>query len=480
MFEPVGEPRPLPYPLKDQVSNNNVIPDEGMTLNEFVWPEDPEERTLFPLWISQREFTAIGSAMDVGADIAYPQQYVEVMWILMRNTRYQMSICSMIIDCITNDADVQAAIAALIATNPGVQDAIIDVLEQSDRFNDYISEKVQGLTTGQIVGKIVVGSCDNSVLAGRMVQIVERMNTINEDALEIIEVGTNDEEKIAALLEGIPVLDELPFGDIIDFMQDLLEDFAENYSAAVTEEWKDSVEEDLYCLAKQSEDCSLTFGRLFDYFQDRATSGLTIESALLDVVNFIVNGDFVGDDEIASAMYAAQIAFMRVGQEFFGMNLPKMGSLIRDAVPSTKWEEWDECGTPPPENCFDLTEAATPLNPTGSYAIWDDGVGVKSLYYGPPYNSDYWKATISPNVLGSGIVRVEIEFAAAPPSIRFYAGAVYLGVGTIDANKLYWEGTSGDWPISNVGTLWTFEGTGTDSAIAFPATAIQFCYEDDA
>src|SRR5688500_10924498 len=100
MFTPIGRPRRLPYPLYNQVSNGNITDDAGLPLNEFIWPDDPEERTILPLFVSQREFTAILSAMDVGADIAYPEQYIEVMWIMVRNLRYGVDICAMVANCI--------------------------------------------------------------------------------------------------------------------------------------------------------------------------------------------------------------------------------------------------------------------------------------------------------------------------------------------------------------------------------------------
>lgn len=341
MFEPIGGMRKLKFPLYNQETNGNVTDDAGLPLNEFIWPEDPEERTILPLFVSQREFTAILSAMDVGADIAYPDQYIEVMWLMVRNLRYGVNICQMIADC--------------IATSPETQQALRDFVTSDQEIIDAFTELVEGLTEGQIISPVVEKGCENSDIAGAVIAIVERMDTYNVDALEIIEVGTNDEEKVASVIAGVPALGILPFDEIIDFAQDLLEDFFENYNAAVTEEWKDDVAEDLYCLAKEDPDCKLSYEQLFNYFQNRAGSSLTTLSTIVDIINFVRTGDFNTDELVASGMYAIQLAFVRTGREFFGINLPKISSLSRDALPSSRWEEWDECGSPPPEDCYDFT-----------------------------------------------------------------------------------------------------------------------------
>src|ERR1041384_6225321 len=120
-FFPQGKPRKLPFPLYNQETNGNIVDDLGLTPNDFIWPDDPEERTIVPFYLSQREFTAIASAVDVGADIAYPDQYIQVWWLLVRSLRYRVPICEQIIECIQNDQDTK--------------DAIVNMLIDSGDFN---------------------------------------------------------------------------------------------------------------------------------------------------------------------------------------------------------------------------------------------------------------------------------------------------------------------------------------------------------
>lgn len=331
MFEPLGKPRKLPYPLRSQISNENVTP-ENFEGDVFVWPEDTSERTIVPFLLSQDEWLALSSSIDVGADIAYPLQYIEVIRIWMRQTRYSVAICSLIIDCINNDADTRAA--------------IVSALKQDADFNQYLEGEIYRLTEGQVTGRLVGGSCDNGVVAGRALQLVERLDTNNKDFLESVEVGTNDEERVSDIIGAIPAFETLPFDDIINVLQDFLEDFAENYEGISTIARREQMANEIYCLMKGNEDCSITFEQLFNYFNDKAFSGLNTLSTIFDVINFLYDGDFDNDDAIWYGMFALQISFVLVSRDFFGVGIGTIGSIMRDAPPSTIWEEWDPCEEP--------------------------------------------------------------------------------------------------------------------------------------
>lgn len=344
-------PRKLSWDLSFTLVANRTTENDGEDCEPVVfnWPEDSDERVLVPFHLSLNEYNVLASAIDVGSDIAFGEDAIRVTWLWLRNMRCKVDLCAMIADC--------------IATSPGAQEALRDFITGDQVINNHFTEITQSLTTEQITGTIMPNDCANANVAGRVVALVERFNIIIEDAFDIIEVGTNDEEKIAAIIEGIPGLGIAPIDDILDFMQDLLEDFSENYSAAVTEEWKDDVEEDLYCLALGKPDCALTYQDLFEYFQARAGSGLNILSTIFDVIDFVRDGDFNTDDLVASGMYAILLGFLLTGQEFFGMNLPRIGAITRDALPSSKWVDWDDC-TPDPVQNINLVNSAPSVYPS--------------------------------------------------------------------------------------------------------------------
>lgn len=440
MFEPIGGTRPLPYPLKDQVTNGNITDDLGLVPNDFVWPDDPEERTVLPLLLSQHEFTAILSAVDVGADIAYPLQYIEVYWLLVRNLRYKVPICDMIIDCITN--------------NPATQQAIVNMLMNNNEYNNYLSQVAGRLTGPQIEGELVYGSCDESVLAGKVIAIVDRLAQNNVDALEVIEVGTNDEEKMAAFLEAIPIFGELPFGDAIDALQDTLEDFGENYDAANTFERRDELAEDLYCLARGKPDCVLTYGDLYNFFADRVGAALSIDTGATALYEWLTTGDFSDDQLVFDGMFFLQIASIRMGGVFFGINMPKIGSLARDALPSTRWEEWDECGED--DECSDFTASTDGwvrlIDEYGTYHPgegWGRGTNPTRIGVMKDFSQTVVKITVTSNEPFEGMAFGQFagynDFSSETIGGTALAPNIYQAVGSWP-NGVAWELIAG--PIS--------------------------------
>lgn len=317
-----------------------AVPEEGYSPYFF-----PAEGAYLPFFFTEETFLKVFSALCNGAYITYGDEGRAVIWEFLRNVEYPLSLCD--------------AIAQCIATNEATQAALRDFITTDDAIRDYLTDEIAGLVDTALTGPLVYGSCDPSIVAGKMLALVDRLDTNNKDALELIEVGTNDEEKVAALLEGIPVLGELPIGDIIDFGQDVLEDFEEGYAGISTIERREALAEDLYCLAQSKPDCSLSYADLFEFFQFKVGSGLTLDSLVIDVVDFIRDGDFNTDDLVWYGMFALQIAMIRVGKEFFGIDAPKIGSLTRDALPSTIWEDWDECADP---------ETRTPV----INSLWDE------------------------------------------------------------------------------------------------------------
>jgi hypothetical protein len=309
------------------IQDIGVVPETGY--NPYFFPS---EGAYLPFFFTDETFVKVLSALVNGAAITYGDEGRAVVWEFLRNVEFPVTICEQIIACIEGDADVRAALR--------------DFITSDEAISNYFTTIVDGMTSDQIASNIVDNGCENSDVAGAVIQIVDTLDAYNVDALEIIEVGTNDEERMASLLSGIPVFGILPVDEAFDLLQDFLEDFAENYNAAITPEWKNEVSEDLYCIALAQSDCKLTYALLFEYFQERATSGLTLASGLYDLVNFIRTGDFDTDELVASGMYAVLLASLRVGREYFGIDAVSLGVIARDASPSSAWEDWDECTAP--------------------------------------------------------------------------------------------------------------------------------------
>lgn len=261
-----------------------------------------------------------------------------------------MDFCQQMIDCING--------------TPGVIEAISTNLQNSPKWNEYL--RLSAIkATAELIGSKLVEECSRPVLAGQVIAIVDAINETNVNFLEIVEVGTNDEERVSRLIGAIPGIGVLPADEILNTFQEFLADFKENYDAAITLSWKDDVEQDLYCIAQESEDCKLTFAQVFTYFKDRAGAELTLGSLITNIVQFVINGDFSTDELVASGMYAIALGFMMTGREFGGSTIPLLRAIAKDADPSDRWEDWPDCFP---------SEVVPVIDPNGPW--WDEARGV--------------------------------------------------------------------------------------------------------
>lgn len=101
-----ADKRALVYPLTYSAALSSEIaadePEcEGSSAVSF--PDDPNERTLVPFWLSLNEYNTLASAVDVGADIAYGVEAQAVIQLWLRNTGCADMICEFLKGC-TADA----------------------------------------------------------------------------------------------------------------------------------------------------------------------------------------------------------------------------------------------------------------------------------------------------------------------------------------------------------------------------------------
>jgi len=86
-------PRPLPWPLRQPLAAIVTVEDDGdFPPSSFVWPTDPDERTMIPFWLSLNEYNILGSTIDVGSDIAFGEDALRVVWLWMRNFRIEVPV----------------------------------------------------------------------------------------------------------------------------------------------------------------------------------------------------------------------------------------------------------------------------------------------------------------------------------------------------------------------------------------------------
>lgn len=135
MAEYDNGPRPLPWPLLHPLVGSRTVEDDDLeSPSFFVWPEDPNERTLVPFWLSLNEYNILGSTIDVGSDVAFGIDALRVVWLWLRNMRVNVPICDAVNECITN--------------NPTTINNIVAQLILNSTYNDYITNLILTVSPG--------------------------------------------------------------------------------------------------------------------------------------------------------------------------------------------------------------------------------------------------------------------------------------------------------------------------------------------
>lgn len=290
--------RHLPFPLNESSLIQRTTEDDVdcTSPSSFVWPEDADEKTLVPFYLSLNEYTVLSSSVDAGSDIAYSDDAIRVWWLWTRNMRCTVAICEWIIDCVNTDADTRNTIINMLLADQGFNDALAQALIRGTPVS------TTGITTP------LVDNCDEDVLFGSVTYIINSMNTINEDLFEIMEAATNEEERMARFFAAIPIFETLPVDEIIDGAQQLLEDFQENYSAQWTDEYRDELRCGLFCQALDEDNCTITLDSLWRFFGERVGTSVSIEGLAGDAIEFILTGSWGGSQIVDIMMYFQIVA----------------------------------------------------------------------------------------------------------------------------------------------------------------------------
>lgn len=290
MTSPTGTVRRLQYPYNRNEDLESETPNEQINfidLSDWV-TNDSDERVDIVLNLSLNEYVALATAIDVGRDLAYGDNSIYIWWIWTR-ALFSMDICDSVLNCIQNDTDVQ--------------DAIINLAFETE--SQSLIDNAQN-QSGLVLGDGNNPTCDLDMLWGGISELIDRAEQLNQDALEIFEVATNQSELISNIFPNTFEDGTSFINAMLDWLQWMQNNIIENYNAQITQLYLDGLKCDLFCLAKDN--CELTPEMIVDYFYDRVSSGLTFQSLFEDTVDFLITGSWSGD-QIADVFFLSQFAF---------------------------------------------------------------------------------------------------------------------------------------------------------------------------
>lgn len=328
-----SEPRRLTFPL--YYSQSPLVTGGDLTSPSSVTPEwqttDNDEIVTITLTVSLNEFVALASAIDAGRDLAYGDKSIELwqIWIKAVNT---LSLCQQIADCIESSQAVKDALTEFVR----------DDLPQ-DSGNTGTGLKLPDETLLQNM----VNGCDNDNLYAATTQLVDFVNVGIVDFLQIVEEGTGRLERMNVAVSAIPIIGILPVDEALLFLDQIIQNFMDNYVAQYTQEIRDEYACELFCIAKPN--CELTFKDMADYFSGKA--GATFDAiTLAEALDWFIFGTWSGD-LIVHGMHALFCWAIVWGSEFFGVNLNRIVRIVQAASNDSDpdWEiECDDCPEPEP------------------------------------------------------------------------------------------------------------------------------------
>lgn len=184
--------------------------DDDCAGNEIVFP-DNETPIKFIVEMNLLEATKLLSALMTGADLSYPNEAHDVVWIWLRQLECPVSICDELIECLT------PLFEALEAQISSVSDSISAVSETLDNNTPVVPAGIPADTSGNI--------CSGASF------VVEFMDFEIRRVYAEAEEGLLDNliEAAVEILRAIPVIESLPIDELINVVNLMFENQVADY-----------------------------------------------------------------------------------------------------------------------------------------------------------------------------------------------------------------------------------------------------------
>lgn len=320
-----------PYPLNFLASDGGTVDTEFIEGDPYV---EPGSTNWYVLCLTDTELLDVMSLVDVGAPIAFPDDYNRIRTIFWQMQQFPnqippdscMDLCAEILNCIETNDDIRRAIAQAsrslypTGTTPE-QEGIL----QMDVFS------------GQ-------PDCDNDKIFGATTGLTDLLNQISEDIFEILVDASNRFAQVGALIEAIPGVGELPFDDILQFVEQMADDIDQAYESAYDTQLRDDFRCALFCIAVNN-GCELTIEDCRDWFQGQIVASVT-NTDMDTVINDIIANNWIGEQSVY-VMHWLILNTIIFGGEILGIDASRLvvqiSALFNDPDP-----DWailcDDCG----------------------------------------------------------------------------------------------------------------------------------------
>lgn len=268
-------------------------------VDRYVFPDLTTPQPLV-LYLSQREFTQLYSAVLTGADLSYPNQSHDVEYLFLQMVGMQMAqLCQAIADCITNSEPTQSSLLQFLVTN---------------NFGGGVGNPAEPVEEGVREENLLPPgyTCTDDLAFGMALAIADGINEAVTEVLEAIEILTNPLEIAAELTDNVPGVGALTSAaDVANWIQDTAK---EQYDLA----WSTSVRDEIACLiwCQFKDTCVLNYDLLWDIYLEIAQESPPVGDTLEDWVLWVVSLPYGVALQTVGAISMIGLIAMRYGGKF--------------------------------------------------------------------------------------------------------------------------------------------------------------------
>lgn len=351
------------------------------------------------LTVTLQQYTDLLSAALDGANRHFPDSYISVVYPLIKAAKMDADLCAAIAACI-EDAES--------GTYDALHDWLLDQIQNDTDIQNVLDGSGGNQSTPIAANSEKLGAeCDLDILFGFTKQLTQMMNSCIQDFYQKLEEKSN-------FLEALPIITQevSAIAYFVEWVEFILNSVRDAYFGNYDLSYENEIACDLFCLAKDNPDCSLTWTEVTDYFADRigATSAL---STLSDLLVFLIAGSWSGTQfcDISMMVFAM---IMRIGAMWSGIDLNVLQLIVSSFFndPDSDWTVLCGCGyefeyeyNQAFQNGFDVV--------LGTWATQNALYSTSSAPYGVEIENDYgtdfdgletveirtlWSGTGSPDV----------------------------------------------------------------------------------
>jgi hypothetical protein len=281
--------------LSDRFDSYPTLPDLPFT--------DLDTRISVTFDINNEEYTKMYSALSVGAELAFPNESHELMYIF----EVLMSFCSQVIECINTDVEVQNSLTAFLnsagfGSGAGTPNSPSTWIDNPEIFNSSLLD-----------------DCNPDIAFGVVTQLIDAIDSQLTSFFELLEAQSNGFERAAIIAEAIPGSDQAGFDTLAAGFDQVLEEVAENYAANFTPTLRDEYRCDLFCLLV-NDDCEIDFQSFADYFLNRVGASINTSDTFGDAVGWFVSGTWSGS-QVPDAAFGLVLTAMSYATAVVNMDI---------------------------------------------------------------------------------------------------------------------------------------------------------------